>query len=319
HVGVKLNEWLRSVSAPEGDGDNRAPSQRRVDGLERLLDGADDRADGPADAGAKPQTSAEQPDQQQGAQPQPDSHPQPGPQGPGRRGRADTRLLVLADLDTLLRMPGAGPATLAGFGHIGQQLLGYLTCGADITGLLSRGMTDGAIPQAKILNVGRSSRLATARQRHAVIARQDGVCAAPGCGLTRLDVHHVAWWHRDHGSTDLDNLVGLCSGCHHVVHQEKLTIEADGHGGFTFTRQTGRTLDDHARVTKRRVRDALARLRHILRDEQAGPATSEPVVPAVPPAPRLDAQWLTRIDPDRLHSAERRLYDYIGHHQPRRT
>src|SRR5699024_9978556 len=60
HVGVKLNEWLRSVSAPEGDGDNRAPSQRRADGLERLLDGADDRADGPADAGAKSQTSAEQ-------------------------------------------------------------------------------------------------------------------------------------------------------------------------------------------------------------------------------------------------------------------
>ena len=266
HVGVKLNEWLKAASAPEGDGDDRAPSQRRIDAFERLLDGAETD---PADAPAESQTSTERPGDTPG--PQQDSQPRSDSR---RRGRADTRLLVLADLEALLRMPGAGPATLAGFGHIGQQLLGYLTCGSDITGILRHGFTSGPVPQANILNVGRTSRLATARQRHAVIARQEGVCAAPGCGLSRLDVHHVAWWHRDGGRSDLSNLVGLCSGCHHLVHQDKLTIEADGHGGFTFRRQTGRRIDDHTRVTKQQVRDIIAQIRYTA--DTAERTTGEP-------------------------------------------
>src|SRR5699024_10995212 len=106
HVGVKLNEWLRSVSAPEGDGDNRAPSQRRVDGLARLLAGADGPADAPEDTAAvseQPaagQSSADQAHAQSDDRlgDAPESRQQPQSR---RRGRADTRLLVLADLETL--------------------------------------------------------------------------------------------------------------------------------------------------------------------------------------------------------------------------
>ncbi|UYM07833.1 HNH endonuclease signature motif containing protein [Solicola gregarius] len=68
-----------------------------------------------------------------------------------------------------------------------------------------------------------------------MIARQDGVCANPGCGLTHLEIHHVAWWGRDHGNTDLENLIGICSRCHHLVHQNRLTIRPDGHGPPTRT------------------------------------------------------------------------------------
>ena len=67
-----------------------------------------------------------------------------------------------------------GSAQLAGFDSIGGQLLGYITCNSDLTAIPLRGNTD-------VLDVGRSYRHATLKQRHAVIARQGGQCATPGC------------------------------------------------------------------------------------------------------------------------------------------
>lgn len=264
-AGTKFHEFLKAASAPEGEGDDRAPSDRRVDGLEHLLDNAADN------------TAADHADSVPETDDETHATSESNPDRPTtRRRRPSTKLLVLADVETLLRRPGATPATLAGFGEIGQQLLGYLTCGSDLTGILTHGFTTGSFPQANVLNVGRTQRLATARQRDAVLARQDGICAAPGCGLTRLDIHHVAWWQRDHGTTNLSNLIGLCSRCHHLVHQERLVVKLDGHGGFTFTRRTGRVVDDHSRLTKHRVREALARLRHLLHDENADQQAAPP-------------------------------------------
>lgn len=113
------------------------------------------------------------------------------------------------------------PAQLKGFGSIGPQLLDYLKCGADVTGIL----TDGALPQARVLNVGRSHRLATLKQRRAVIARQRGICAGPGCRHTHLEIHHVKPWS-ENGKTDLDDLIGYCVRCHHLHHRGLLQIKA---------------------------------------------------------------------------------------------
>ena len=329
HVGAKLNEWLKIVSHPECEGDDRAPSARRVDGLEQLLDRFNDESGNEPerfeDSGTDAGSHADRPTGETSG----DASGNGSDNASSRRTRRrSARLLVLADLETLLRMPGAEPATLAGFGHIGQQLLSYLTCGADWTTLLRHGMTDGPVPQANILNVGRTSRLATRRQRQAVLARQEGTCAVPGCELSRLDVHHVDWWFRDGGRTDLSNLVGLCTRCHHLVHQERLTIGADGHGGFTFRRNTGRRIDDHARVNRQRLRDALANLRHPAAADPEPTAGSDD--PASFPAPtqaadrgpcreldrqreqRIDTRWLTPLSG--RTPAEGRLYEYLGHH-----
>ena len=305
-AGAKVHAWLKDVSGPEYDGDDRTPAQRRVDAFCRLFDQAltliqeqeaqpgghhttdtdlpsdndETSATSESDTAAAEQAQTAQPGDT-GADAQPTTGPSPRPR------RADTRLLVLADLETLLRLPGAAPATLAGYGHIGTQLLGYLACGSDLTGILTDGVTDGPVPQADVLNVGRTHRLATVRQRDAVIARQDGVCAAPGCGLTYLEIHHVAWWDRDTGATDLSNLVGICSRCHHLVHQNKLTIAPDGQGGFTFHRQNGRIIDDHTRVTKQQIRDIIAKIRHAAASDAADGATGKtptsPEQPANPP------------------------------------
>ncbi|WP_177243768.1 HNH endonuclease signature motif containing protein, partial [Microbacterium sp. AR7-10] len=32
------------------------------------------------------------------------------------------------------------------------------------------------------------------------------------------EVHHIDWWNRDTGPTDLTNGILLCSTCHHRIH-----------------------------------------------------------------------------------------------------
>ncbi|UPK74093.1 HNH endonuclease [Nocardioidaceae bacterium SCSIO 66511] len=301
-TGAKFSQWLKTVSMPEYDGDDRPPSDRRVDGLGRMLD---DQNTPPPPEDNQQQTSDEQPGEQE--------EQQPGQEPSRPRRRADTTLLVLADLETLLRLPGARPATLVGFGPIGPQLLGYLTCGADTSGVLTHGVTGGTVPQADVLNVGRTSRLATTAQRKAITARQDGICANPGCGSTFLEFHHVNWWNRDGGRTDLSNLVGICGGCHHLVHQNKLIIRADGHGGFTFHRSTGTIIDDHARITKQRVRDLIATIRHTA--ETGDNTEPRPTAPEPPPRPRIDTGWLTPLTPDQRSPGEQHLYAHLDLHR----
>ncbi len=134
-----------------------------------------------------------------------------------------------------------GPsAELAGFGSIGPKLLDHLTCLSDLTTITTSG------GQAQILNVGRTRRHANRQQRRAIIARQHGICAAPGCRNTHLEIHHVTWWSRG-GTTDLDQMIGLCVRCHHLVHRERLTVTADGIGGFDFTTQHGKPLERRPR------------------------------------------------------------------------
>ena len=70
---------------------------------------------------------------------------------------------------------------------------------------------------SNVLDVGRSHRLVTDRQYRALLARQHGHCAHPGCPNTkRLHAHHrIHWIHG--GRTDLGNLLLLCER-HHVAH-----------------------------------------------------------------------------------------------------
>ena len=133
-----------------------------------------------------------------------------------------------------------GRAELGGFGAIGPQLTGLIGCLADLTPITTTGDPD------QVLNVGRSHRLATMKQRRAVLARQGGVCAAPGCHNTHLEIHHTTWWSRG-GRTDLNHLIGLCVRCHHLIHRERLHVTADGTGHFTFTTKTGRHLEPEHR------------------------------------------------------------------------
>ena len=76
---------------------------------------------------------------------------------------------------------------LSGFGQISDQLLAKLACDCQTTPVL----TDTA---GHVLDVGRTSRLATLKQRQAIFVQQTGTCFNPGCDRTHLEIHHMIPW-----------------------------------------------------------------------------------------------------------------------------
>lgn len=52
------------------------------------------------------------------------------------------------------------------------------------------------------------------------------------CGLPpeMTKAHHIRWWARDGGKTDLSNGVLLCETCHHLIHDVEWEIRIDGDG-----------------------------------------------------------------------------------------
>jgi len=92
----------------------------------------------------------------------------------------------------------------------------------------------GAIPwvlggDSEILDWGREKRLFTRSQRLALVER-DGGCAMCALSPEMTRVHHIRWWKRHHGRTDLSNGILLCETCHHRVHDNGWEIRIDGAG-----------------------------------------------------------------------------------------
>ncbi|WP_370614418.1 HNH endonuclease signature motif containing protein [Mumia sp. Pv 4-285] len=246
-AGARFETWLKAACAPRGADDTRSPAQRRVDAVGDFAAAA--LAHGmPSERGMRPQVN------------------------------------VMVDADWLAGQPGAQPPVLAGWGPIGAKLFDYLSCDADRTDLLVDGATTGRTPQADILNVGRTRRLANREQRRAVRARQGGVCANPGCGGTVLELHHAAWWLRDGGRTDLDELVGLCPRCHQLIHAGRLWVEPDGQGGFVFSRRAGTRILE-IEDAQRRQRHNLSQWLRTLRTLRDIPAVAEALTAATADGP----------------------------------
>ena len=82
---------------------------------------------------------------------------------------------------------------------------------------------------SEILDWGRAKRLFTPAQRLALVER-DGGCAFCGLDPHATEGHHIRWWDRDAGPTDLRNGVLLCTRCHHRVHDDGWDIRIDGIG-----------------------------------------------------------------------------------------
>lgn len=122
-------------------------------------------------------------------------------------------MVVRVDLEDLLGALGAaGFATVDGKSQpISAAAARQLAAGAT---LIPAVMGGPSLP----LDLGRATRHFTKAQLLALWER-DGGCAL--CGQTRwVEAHHVAWWVRDHGPTDIGNAVLLCCHCHHRVHRE---------------------------------------------------------------------------------------------------
>lgn len=134
---------------------------------------------------------------------------------------AGASVIVRVDLDDLIS--GTGYGSIDG----SDQAI-------SITAVRRMAASGGIIPcvldsAGEILDWGREKRLFTKAQRLA-LAERDGGCAMCGLPPEMTRAHHIAWWQRDAGPTDLCNGVLLCETCHHRIHDNGWEIRIDGSG-----------------------------------------------------------------------------------------
>jgi hypothetical protein len=120
---------------------------------------------------------------------------------------------VIARVEAVGLMTGRGHATIDGIDQpVSIGTARELAMAAGISPLyMAKGFEK--------VQLGRSKRMFSAAQRAVLIAR-DGGCAWPGCHRppSHTQAHHIRWWERDQGPTDLENGIMLCSHHHHRVH-----------------------------------------------------------------------------------------------------
>lgn len=130
-------------------------------------------------------------------------------------------LSVLIDAADL---PEAQKAVLSDGTPITADTFDLLTCTMVCTVIFGDNTTAGFVP----IVLGRTRRRATGGQWTALIARDRGCIR---CGRTPrfCEAHHVHHW-RHGGTTDVDNMVLLCSRCHHDLHHGRysITMNTDG-------------------------------------------------------------------------------------------
>ncbi len=124
---------------------------------------------------------------------------------------------------------GAGPVSLADVLRLA------------LLGTVSVMTVDGL---GRPLHLGRRQRLASGDQWIALTLRDRG-CVTPGCDRPAAwcQAHHLAWWDRDKGTTDLSNLALVCSRHHHLIHDDGWTLEPLADGTWQLTRPDGTTVE----------------------------------------------------------------------------
>ncbi|NNE73893.1 MAG: DUF222 domain-containing protein [Acidimicrobiales bacterium] len=134
-------------------------------------------------------------------------------------------------------------AELAGGGRLPPSVLDRMMCNADI--IAAAFDTNG-----EILWQGRKIRSATAAQFKALVAR-DGGCVLCGAHYLRCDAHHLMPWHAPgRGETNVDQMALLCDSCHHIVHDQKLTLERAAPAARKPGHNAAETTDPDSRTDK---------------------------------------------------------------------
>ena len=145
------------------------------------------------------------------------------PEGESDGPSRGTRLLLIADYDVITkelrngRLPDGTP--------IPAQRVRELACDAEILPAIFRGASQP-------LDLGRARRIASPAQRITLVAR-DRKCIGCGASAAWCQAHHITPWAAE-GPTDLDNLVLLCSRCHHRVHDDGWRVHRTAPGQYTL-------------------------------------------------------------------------------------
>ncbi|OZE86557.1 HNH endonuclease [Rhodococcoides fascians] len=260
-TGEKLLTALSPLTEPhpaaDGTQDDRSPAKRRADAFGHILDRYLASKDRPTEGGEKPHVNlhirlqdlqsqssqnnsditddettraAAESDNTDPADPvdidtgnpiRPDTADEPDPQGEPDRPAADRGAYrdLFGDGTSVGWLPWMGP--------LSRETSRQLACDCLLTAIV---MDENGNP----LNLARTARTVTAKQKRALTARDHG-CAFPGCGKPAAwtEGHHI-WHWADGGPTDMDNLVLLCGFHHRLIHHSdwEVFIAADNHPWF---------------------------------------------------------------------------------------
>jgi hypothetical protein len=223
-AGETLLTALEPLARPSTADDDRSAAQRRADALTEL-------ARRQLEGGRLPQTG--------GVRPQ---------------------VTVTVELASLLGQPGLPGGEGGWVGPLAAETARRLACDARLTRVLvtrQRHDGDGADAAAALaarlrtamtllpavlggaptqpLAVGRATRVIAPAQRAALTVR-DGGCRFPGCDrpVAWCEGHHLRHWVHG-GRTDLGNLVLLCRGHHHALHEGGWRLDRHPDGTLTAT------------------------------------------------------------------------------------
>lgn len=227
-TGEMLLAALSALSAPrpaeDGTPDPRTPARRRADAFTELLR----RYLG---AGLAPQESGERPhlNLHVNAKDLADLHGLLDRDENGHRDRrAAHRGRFTADRGAYEDLFGdTGVAWLPWMGPLTVSSARRLGCDCILATII---LDEHGAP----INLGRTVRTVSKKQRRALVARDRG-CAFPHCGAPAAwcEGHHIRHWI-DGGPTDLDNLVLLCGFHHRLLHHSdwEVVMGTDRHPWF---------------------------------------------------------------------------------------
>lgn len=175
--------------------------------------------------------------------------------GDGTPTAAKVRPILLVPILGLLGLnntgrnePGSQPAILHGYGPIDPATAAKLFVDAPAFRRAGTDPISGAL-----LNLDRDKYRPTKAQREWLTIKY-GSCARPGCDCssTMADIDHVKEWVRDHGPSNIDNLIPLCTPDHRLKTLAKIrldkTIDPDGTDRVTVSTPTGFTATVLARA-----------------------------------------------------------------------
>ncbi len=150
--------------------------------------------------------------------------------GAGTGQPAPVAITIVASLDAVQGRDGALPGQVQTAGRpftVRPETLQRMGCYSELTAVL----LDAT---GRPIGVSSTRRSADRRERAALAALWGAWCAVQACARTTTVPHHVRpWWLSR--ETILKDLIPLCAGCHHDVH--------DGHR--TLRLKDGRLIDEH--------------------------------------------------------------------------
>jgi hypothetical protein len=215
--------------AVDGSQDQRSPARRRADAFGHILDQYLASSDRPIEGGERPHVNLhislrDLTDLRDSADDITDDE--------NTRAAAesdDATQPATADRGTYRDLFGDGTSVgwLPWMGPLSRNTSRQLACDCVLTAIV---MDEHGNP----LNLARTARTITAKQRTALTARDHG-CAFPGCGKPAAwtEGHHI-WHWGDGGPTDMNNLVLLCGFHHRLIHHSdwEVFIGTDNHPWF---------------------------------------------------------------------------------------